>query len=221
MKERCPEPQQLVQVATAAEDHPWQTHLQACPRCRAVLASRDAFLNEGAGRESRGEKSDRAEADAETRLEGFIRDLVVEKHAGGFPSWLMSLAALVLVAIGLWALVPQWEAWRESGSLVPGQEPVRMRGGQQATAVWAAPRVAIPAAGGLDLAWEPFPGADGYLVIVRGADLQELARLEAGPQTRLVVAPGDLPPEAVGGYVTVVADKAGREIGRSASAALP
>lgn len=221
MKERCPDPQRLVQLATAGADHPWRSHLQECPRCRAILASRDAFLNEGAGREGSGETHDRTEADAQVRLDGFIKEMVVEKHAGGFPSWLMSLAALVLVAIGLWALVPQWEAWRGSGSLLPGQEPVRMRGSQQVPAVWAAPRLAIPDAGGLDLVWEPFPGADSYVVFVRAADLRELARLDAGTLTGLNIAPDDLSPEAAGGYVAVAALKAGREIGRSAPAALP
>ena len=51
----------------------------------------------------------------------------------------------------------------------------------------------MPRAGALELAWPAVPGADGYRVLLLGADLGEVGRIDLGDATTWTVRRDSLP----------------------------
>ena len=214
MKEPCPDPRMLVETSSADPENPWADHLCGCPRCRALLRSRDAFIGDAAAGLSRED-----EAAAAARLEVFISRLGAEKRRGKLPSWWLGLAAVFIVAVGIWSLGPRLG----DGSLptVRGtdREAMPMRGDHR-EAPWAAPVLVIED-GILVVTWERFPDADSYDVAVLAADLSPVVRVEAGPATKVGMETKGMMDHAHGGFVVVIALEDGRTLCRSAPASLP
>ena len=204
-------------------------HLTDCPRCRALLASYRVFREPGTVPTPAGADLSDAERRLSAALQRGIHDTVVtpekpmHRRDGpregplawflrGFRSPLLrpALAAAGAVCVLLFAV--NLLDLREHG----GHRGV-LRGGEQAAGlVLQQPQIMDD--GRVKLSWRPVEAADTYRVILYGIDLNEQARLEAGPDTFLVFRPSDLPGLSGSGEPIlwrVAAFRGGDEIGRS------
>ncbi|MBU2502142.1 hypothetical protein KJ682_12500, partial [bacterium] len=90
MKEPCPDVRMLLEAVGTGPDHPWTDHLAACPRCRSLVKTRDAFAADAlAGADSGFPKQD--EAAAAARLDRFVGALGSRDRR---PTWLLPAAAV-------------------------------------------------------------------------------------------------------------------------------
>lgn len=204
----------LVSLDTLADDDPGRIHVERCPRCRARLASYRSFLRaddvEGADPEDAEGRLSAALAllaagrDADRGAPGFARALRLPARRA--MRSVLSLAAVLVVAAGLWrALMPSPAG--EPGALVLRGDAV------PPNAPLALPSRSLPD-GRLSLAWRRQPEADGYRVILHDADLAEVARVDAGADSTVVVLSG------VARFWRVVALREGDEIGHTELAPL-
>lgn len=128
------------------------------------------------------------------------------RHAWRTPRFAVAAAAaLALAASSLW-----WAAR-------PRPEPA-VRGDAGASEfVLLAPVVVRD---GVELRWTPATGADRYRILLHGADLREVARIEVEAGTRVVLRPASLPREIASGselLAEVEAMRRGEPIGRTAA----
>ncbi|MFI5371176.1 MAG: hypothetical protein ACHQ52_06420 [Candidatus Eisenbacteria bacterium] len=87
-------------------------------------------------------------------------------------------ATLIVVATATWVVTRQPVSRAVRGAPVSGG------------IVMAEPR---PSAGALDLEWSPAPGADRYVLVFYGADLNEITRVEGSAAPRITLRADALP----------------------------
>jgi hypothetical protein len=131
---------------------------------------------------------------------------------------LLSLAAVVLAAAGLW--------WSQD-ALRRDREGTQLRGSRptvEAPGAWAARPVATPLGRGrVRLAWSPASAATSYDVTFLAEDLHELARVDSVAAPGLVLDRAALPAGLLPGQTVLwrVTARAGRdEVARSTAAPL-
>ncbi|MBN2170126.1 MAG: hypothetical protein JW819_02255 [Candidatus Krumholzibacteriota bacterium] len=190
--ERCPAIETLVDLAALPPGDPRRSHLDACPRCQARLATYEEFLRaEPAGT---GPRVDAALARLAASLDAAILgDAAGTAAASGEEATgesepsrgrllhlpraaraVLAAAAALLLLVGLDTIVPR----REPPIVLRAPSPV-----VPATLALEPPRTL--AGGGLELSWQPHPEADAYLVIILAPDLTERARLLVSGEPRL------------------------------------
>jgi hypothetical protein len=197
--ERCPAIEVLADLAALPRGDPRRSHLDACPRCQARLATYEEFLRaEPAGTGPRVDAAlTRLAASIDAAVLGGATILAApdggEAAAGGGDApdgaapargrllrlprgWraVLAAAAALLLLVGLDTIVPQ----REPLLVLRAPSPV-----VPATLALEPPRPL--AGGGLELSWQPHPEADAYLVIILAPDLTERARLPVSGEPRL------------------------------------
>ncbi len=208
------EDHEIEQVLRLPADDPRRRHLETCPKCRSALALFLAFDDPGpvpAGAKPR---------EARRRLAG-----IVERELGTAPpkrivlggrhwfssGWAFATAATLLVGAGIaWfalrppAPVPGGNAWRGATTAAPALE-----------------EAAVAPDGRLVLRWRSVPGADAYEVRVYSGALREVWRATVS-DTSASLAPAGLPggPGSVAWW-RVSALRAGRELARSRTGAIP
>lgn len=192
----CVPVERLVEAADGVADDPERRHLERCPRCLARLALAREFLR---GRPGPAESHPEA---ARRELTAWLEREVIAAPArpaapgrahlpwrSAWPghAWAPALAAAALIVVTVWL------AGRPT---TPERGEPRLRGGTSAP---GDPRarfaVEVRLAGdgqGVELRWPAVPGAGSYRVSVLRTDLSEIARFEAGAETRCA-----LPAEAV------------------------
>jgi hypothetical protein len=188
MSDQCFRPDDLASVLAHLDDAPVRAHLEACPACRALVASYRAFL---AGDSATGPEVAAAEEDLCRRIEEMtsappaLDRKVVRPRAlrwwdpagwsgrRGLAYGLASAAAVVVVAILL--LGPS--ARRTHGPLYRGEAPVAAVGS-------SAVRLDD---GSIRLTWRAHPEAAAYLVRVLSADLTPLVSLTVTSDTTTVL----------------------------------
>lgn len=213
MRDRCPEPLELLALIEAGPDASLEAHLSACPRCAALAASFRAFeaAEPGSGAD---------DEDAERRLTGAVLAALDEGPARSEPApsspplrWLWApaaIAATLLLVVGGWQLV---EPWRSAKS------PSGSYRGESRSALQLSDPMAR-ADGALLLAWRS-AGPEGdirYEISILGADLGERARREVSADTTIALDRNELRRLAASGeplYWEVVARRGGRELLRS------
>ena len=206
MSERCLNMEELTGMPT---DDPRRAHLDACPRCQAVVKSLAEFMDpqdvpQGAD-----------VADAHARLAAALdREITPQENvirpASSF--WtpfrvrtIAAAAAVVIVAVGLSMF---GSGWGPGPGVLPNQKPV-LRGIGTPAAPFLC-QLELLSGGRFQASWPGIAGATGYRVVVYGQDLRKLIAFEAGSTTQLVI---QMP---VGGaFCRVIALKDGDELARS------
>jgi len=224
----CVAEETLHEVLALPESDPRRSHLESCPRCRALVLSYRQFVAPDA------QESTSYGTEEATRLDDFRGRLMsgtaagagaAAPQGGGAPggSWwsrlfapalrpVWGLAALAIVLGGLW-LGPRIGGPR-------GSEPV-LRGGTQAAL--ALGEVEHLADGSVRLMWQPHPEAEHYELRFYSASLEPIAGRPMGLETSVTVAPGDMPEAWRAGAVVlyrIVAMRGGDEIEASAPGSL-
>lgn len=228
MTDRCLGDEELAGLEGLPADDPRSRHVEACPRCRARLRSYREFMAEAEPPASPREYAARAAVSA-----ALDREILGAEPRGASaprrthrrawwnsspffaPRWApvlrpaLAAAAVVLVAFGVMQLARQPGEGGPSGVL-------RGRSADGSAAVTAA-RVVLPD-GRTAVSWKRLPGADGYQVVLFGADLVELGRVEVADDSLMVLTAGRLPAAAnrePALSCRVVAQRGGDEIARS------
>lgn len=206
MSERCLNLEELAGMTT---DDPRRVHLDACPRCQAVLKSFAEFMDpqdvpQGAD-----------VADAHARLAAALESEITPQENVVRPApsfWtpfrvrtLAAAAAVVIVAVGLSMF---GSGWGPGNGVLPHQEPV-LRGIGAPAAPFLC-QLELLSGGRIQATWPGIAEATGYRVVVYDLDLKELEAFEAGSATHLMI---QLP--AGGAFCRVIALKDGDELGRS------
>ncbi|UCF06039.1 MAG: hypothetical protein JSV33_03130 [bacterium] len=229
MSKDCIEVKRISEVLELPADDSTRRHVEACPRCSAILASYQGFLNEEitAG-------SDPDEADA--RLTAFlaseigvlreeVRDAAGTKdHAWKDflprimktfylrPAWVAAL--LVIIAAGVYGVL-WWHPWTPDKTVLRGPSQAEV---SQPLTLSTPQRISGE---GVRLEWTPMAGADAYQVRFYDRNLNEIVRLEPTNETALIVGrsmfPAQLPAKLIW---RVVALEQGDEIGSSDAASL-
>ncbi len=211
MRQPCISPDDLGRVLGLPSDSPERLHLEACPRCRALLLTYREFLEE---------RSVPPGADPERaggRLRAAFRAAAGSPDAPPSPSWAPSAAprwyrlrefgrqlrrplvvgpaaAVLLIAIGLYAGSDRLR--RESG-------PDSLRGAETSRGGDLAPvpllGVTSREPGGVVVAWRAVPDATSYEVVVMGDNLADLARISVPGDTSCVIRGADLRPSPPSG----------------------
>ncbi len=213
MTKNCPQPEALLAALAEGPEHPWREHTDSCPRCQALIKAHDSFLADDLA----GEHPRSDEAAASARLQSSVTDLPRRRTRRANPTWLLGLAAVLLVGLGLFTLAPRTGTFSSRDDLDTGiTGEVRLRGDDLA---WPAPTVAVKD-GSLIVGWDLTPAADRYAVVLLTADLTEVARLDAGPLTELT-ASREMAAPAAGGFVVIIALRDNQELGRTMPSGLP
>ena len=187
--------------------------IEACPRCRQLLGSYAEFLDDrsapaGLDRERVAEHLRRefdrvlaADTAAGEPLRGPSRApaATVARARGARPEgrrWWAGLlrppvawaAAAALAAVFALQFGERW--------LPPGGGADALRASPETPRARAAGGLALfaprPVAAGVELRWTSAPGADAYRVVFLGEELAQVATLDAGPDTLVVLARGEL-----------------------------
>jgi hypothetical protein len=185
----CYRDDEIAAVAALPANDARRTHLEECPRCRALLVAFDEFMREPAADIGRIDEADAALARAIEREVALPATPGASTAPAGPPGgvfraierWFSprtrlawGVAAVAVVVAGTWvAIGPRPEragTWR--GERDPAAPALEVR--------------ARPASDGrtIVLEWRAAAGASAYLVRITREDLSELAVLEAGAETR-------------------------------------
>ncbi|MCP4573781.1 MAG: hypothetical protein GY838_15590 [bacterium] len=210
MTEHCPSVEELGDLRGLSADDPRAVHAAACPRCQALLAALDSFLDptDPPTTSDLPDARTRLDAALEQEIHGTSTNVVRPQPHFWTPFRVRTVAAaaaVLLVAVGL-TLVDK-DPW------IPGSDPV-LRGGDETAAPFPCV-VEVLDSGDHRLSWPTVAEADAYTVVVFSADLEELARLEAGASVTMEVA---TPADAA--FCHVLALRGGDEIERSEAAYL-
>jgi len=224
--QRCFLIEELEFVLSLPDDDPRRRHLDECPRCRALLASYRQFLAPDAA------PAGADTADAARRLEAALDreigagQMPAPVTPGGesgrtrrgwprlLPRGVPQRTALAMAAALALVLVLPHVLPLPAGS--GGERILRGRDAAASGPVLTPPRSLY--GGGLALAWTGAAGADGYRVVLYDTGLAEVATLEAGRDTTLILPAARLTAllEAHGELLwEVVALRGGDELERS------
>jgi len=217
MSNECVSVERIAEVLELPAGNALRRHVEQCPRCSSLLTSYQAFIvadpSVGANL-----------ADADARLMEFLqaqfgavgptpRSADSTPGDGGFfarlkgaflprPAWVA--AALVVVAAVVW-----WQPWNVA-------EPPALR----STSATSLLEIALPQAltdGVVRLSWEATDVADEYQLVLYDKSLEEIARLEAGPETTYDLSRDELPAGAPSVLICrIVALQDGDEVAESA-----
>lgn len=170
MTDQCLNPEELAELA--AED-PRRAHVEGCPRCQAIMTSFASFMDPAdipAGADLKD-----ANARLSAALDREIGGAVVRPAPTFWTPFrvraLASVAAVVIVAVGL-SLV------RPGSKVMTNSEPV-LRGMESPVAPFRIDLARLDD-GRFQLNWSPVEEATGYRVVIYGEDLGELAGFEVG-----------------------------------------
>lgn len=223
-------PEEFARVMGLSESHPERRRAEANPQFAALRALHDSFV---AGDEAGAAGAESIRAELERRvLPRVLGPAGAGATAGGGPSgrsadrtggffaallaafaqpaarWSVAFAAIALVAgVGWW-----------STARGPRRDVIRGEATTGAFEVRAALR-----GGSLELRWTAVPEADGYRVVLLGADLTEVAHFDLGNGTTKTLDRDSLPPALASGQpvsVEIVALKSGQPIATTPARAI-
>jgi len=228
MRDRCFSPDEIETIPRLPSDSPERRHLEACPRCRALLLTYREFVEDltapdAADLQDAGERLRAAFRESMARTAGPTvrsRGLKVPRWIRHLPrrigraSVLVPAAAAILVVVGLYAGIEYLREATGPDSL-RGPSPSE-RGAFEGAILLLDPRPI--AVNGIELRWRSLPDVSSYEVVLFAADLKDLARLGPLSDTTCIVRRGDLLPEPPPGTVVgwqVVGLRDGAAVARS------
>lgn len=175
MKERsCLSPEQLLTARELPADDPQRAHLASCARCQASLCQLESFLDKDTSPE--GARPDLAGPRLSTAIAQMTGTRPRSRQPAAWTYGALALAAVLVLVAGLPGTRDQ----------IPTPSQV-LRGNPQEAPLQLGTEEA--AAGQRALTWSEVSGADRYVLVFFDAALQEVARVEAGDQTRWEVIP--------------------------------
>jgi len=185
MTEPCLSIEELLALSERPESDPRWRHVRACPRCRSRLQAYGIFLSLAQEEPSPGEEEAVAHVTPVLREQiqgaGPVARQPSPQRRAWFPRVLVPAFGAAAVVAGV-LLLGRDLLPHPSGPAAVREAPASVR----EAVVAAAPARAL-ADGTLDLRWSTVASADAYRVRILDAALQEVARLEAGSDTLLLV----------------------------------
>lgn len=186
MKFECPPIEEFEQLMTLASSDPRRGHLVDCPRCRARLLAFASFMAiEPLPDGIRVDDARRKLTEAIQREVGAPRPIADSRVSlwswfrSGHLAWRPALAvacAVVVMGIGAYRLV----VWNHPPEVV-------LRDSSPAATVGTPLTSAPDATGGIRVRWVAIPHADVYRLHFYSADLKEVAAIDAGHETTLLL----------------------------------
>lgn len=188
----CPPVETFEDLLRLDARDPRRMHLDDCPRCRARLIAFRSFL------ERRPLPAGADPGDARRRLSAAIR---AESEREGRPRpsrprlprfWRIQILwkpALALIAASMLVVL----LLRPAGHGPDVHSPADHSPADGSLVLRGQPSASMPLVadwapeGSVRLSWPAVPSAEGYRVMLYGTDLEEIARLEAGRDTMLVL----------------------------------
>lgn len=226
MKERCPDPRDLLALAggapgARAQDGRW-AHAQSCPRCQSLFAAHAAFARAPSWDESAPGEDAVAE-----RIGAAIERAVLASGDGGRGA---PIRRTVPLRRSLWPrlFVPALGAAAIVVAAVLVLEETRPQHGGPSALREGSPTLAahpgvlpLPVRrledGRIELAWRRHPSADGYRVRILDAGFEELQCLATGADTSVIFDPTE---DALRLYWVVEAYEGGDRIASSVACRL-
>ncbi len=212
MSSQCPEVHELDLYRDSSLDHPIQLHLQGCSRCQASLLALDAFVagEDFPADENQESLSPGNLAQADQKLKTFIDDLTPQRRQARVPRWVLSMAAVLVAALGLWAVGPGLhDSSLDLSPVMRGDTPVF------STEPMTLTTVNLHHNGDLQLTWNPASGATHYQVVFWSSDLMETSRLPQVKKPSLLIRAQDLPDKKTSSLFSILAFRQEEEILRS------
>jgi hypothetical protein len=244
MKKKCPDLSEFADIARLEEHHPLQRHLAQCPRCRALLKSREVFATQS---ELHAEEEKRC-LDADEKITAFLEETLFPQGKDSesatadsrsaspsdgqpkifkmvtpkrlyFGLWSGAAAALLVVALSLWTDLPDrigLPFFRD-----PISSEVIMRGGEsEQQRAFAFPTTRYDN-GVLTLEWGARDKTETYAIEFWSESLQVIATIPAGAVTaiRFTDQAAKIPAGAI--FFCVIALAGEEEIDRSEMVSLP
>ena len=186
MTETCPGAAELPRILTLPPDHPLRSHLERCPRCRALHHCYAEFMTPCCAKDQDLEDADsRLAARLQDMLETHRGDDRPKRHGRFFTPRGSMLAAAAVLAICAGIVAIREAALQRDAQLPPGVGLVRSRSADSTDTRW------IPAAEGWSLSWNPAIAGQPVLILLDD-DLAELARAPIADG----LEPADLPSSA-------------------------
>ena len=244
MKRKCPDLSEFTDVAQLGENHPLQLHLAQCPRCRALLKSREAFATQS---ELSAEGKKRC-LDADEKITAFLEETLFPQgkdpesataDSGSvsppdgqpkisklfapkrwyFSLWSGAAAALLVVALSLWTDLPDRIGMPFSRGTTPSG--VIMRGDESEQQRAFAFPVARYDNEVLALEWGARDNTETYAIEFWSESLQVIATIPAGAVTAIHFSDpsAKIPEGAI--FFCVIALVGEEEIDRSEMVSLP
>lgn len=228
MTDRCFSIEELAEVAACDATDPRNAHLEQCPRCRARLASFQSFVDQD--RELAGSRAEAASKKLARALEEEIFSGELPELAGGptnpfrrflgvifapqvRPAWAVLSIALLVIVI------------RQSWQVPPTEAPnIVLRGATPEATATISAQLELLAGGEGIITWSGTPEAERYVLILYGADLGEIRRLDCDSPTTFRLMPSDGPAgddQAAIRFWRVVGMRGDEEAGRSALMTYP
>jgi len=217
MSHECVSVERIAEVLELPAGNALRRHVEQCPRCSSLLTSYQAFI---VADSPAGADLDDADARLTRFLQGQFRpaeptpysadttpgdDGFFARLKGAFfprPAWVA--AAVLVVAAVVW-----WQPWNVA-------EPPALRSTSSTSFLEMAPPQTL-SRGVVRLSWEATASADEYQVVLYNQELEEIARLAAGPETTYDVARDALPAGAPAVLICrIAALQEGDEIAESA-----
>ena len=203
MRNGCVSSEEIGAILRLPPDSPERQHLEACPRCRALLISYREFVED----RSSPPGANLQDAGAHLR-EAFDETVAGRTETVKRPAWWTFTRWVPRLPLGLgraWLLAPVTMLvvlglYAGFGHLRRESGPDRLRGpaatepgrGQGSILLLEARPQGTEA---VELRWRAIPAASSYEVVVFGTDLKDLARLRSLTDTLCVVRRADLHPE--------------------------
>jgi len=221
MTDRCLSIDELAALAAISRGDPLRSHVDACPRCEAIILSYEDF-------ESPAEPPEAADAErASAHLESVLRREILGPGAPHSERQTRSPQQVSLwrrlgiilqrpilgpaIAAGAVALIVVLAVQFRPGS--EGENALRGESAVPAEPVPAAVRT--EGAGGLILEWQPHAEADRSVVVLYRADLSEIDRLDAARARTLRLPSAEEVPSDEVRYWRVICYRERQELARS------
>lgn len=206
----CFGPDDVERVASLSAGHALRVHARECPRCGALLASYQLYLDRAAGpTPAQIEDADARLSAALARELGGVAPAPGPAAAPGVPagaarergrSWIEQmlhpsmrpavLATAAVIVVGAVVLLP-----RIAGQHGPGA----LRGTGESHAI-VVDEATLQDAGAV-FRWRPVADAERYEVRLYSSNLQELGRFPAGASAALTIPPSVLPATGSDGHL--------------------
>ena len=181
LSQTCIDVEDIGAVLALPPDDPVRLHVEACPRCKSLVASYRSFVD---GKSTEGADLERVRGMLDARIRADASRWKPAKEPARANWWQALLRPAPLIAAGLIVIAAAvfWSKSREP-------ETSSLRESTPQVESFALEPAKIAADGSLELNWSPMSGADQYQVRLYGPDFSEIFRSANTATTSLSINP--------------------------------